>query len=62
MPYVKKVVCPRSELPDKMRELLEWRGPKTGRPFRTISIYFFPHPKALCSGLAEGWALIIARC
>jgi hypothetical protein len=61
MVYIKKVVCNKSELPVALAQLSSWRGPKTGKSFSIITIYFPAHPKHKAAGLADDKVLIIAR-
>jgi hypothetical protein len=61
MVYNKKVVMPRGGLAGAVEELRDWRGPRSGKRFVTISVFLPPHPKHLAHGLREDQVLIIAR-
>jgi len=59
--YIKKVVVDQKDLAVAVDALRRWRGPRSGRPFEMISIYFSDHKKHREQGLASDKMLIIAR-
>jgi len=59
--YIKKVVVDQKDLAAAVDELRLWRGPRSGRSFKTISIYFSDHKKHREQGLASDKVLIISR-